>query len=82
MAIQVVRMRVCDVCGSDQSVKKYRLVRVEGKTRMITMDLCDEHGTPIEELMAAKPVPRRTKRKVTPLAEAKSATKRAPRKKV
>lgn len=54
MATQIIKQRVCDICGSDADVKTYR-VGVVGNGRGVSPDLCVEHAKPLEEAMAAVP---------------------------
>ena len=46
--------RVCDLCGSDEDVKTYR-VGVVGDGKGVAPDLCAEHRRPLDEVMAAVP---------------------------
>jgi hypothetical protein len=71
----------CDVCGSAEGVCRYRLSKTEVNPRTVTMDLCEEHGAPVEELMQKKPNPHRRSRKVASIAEVKSVAKKSARKK-
>lgn len=54
MATQIVKRRVCDICGGADGIKTYRL-GVVGNGRGVSPDLCEEHQKPIEEAMAAVP---------------------------
>ena len=54
MATQIIKSKVCDLCGSSEDVKTYR-VGVVGNGRGVAPDLCTEHQKPIEEVMAAVP---------------------------
>jgi hypothetical protein len=54
MATQIIKQRVCDICGSGEDVKTYR-VGVVGNGRGVSPDLCAEHREPIEKVMAAVP---------------------------
>jgi hypothetical protein len=54
MATQIIKQRVCDLCGSDEDVKTYR-VGVVGNGRGVAPDLCGEHQKPLDEVMAAVP---------------------------
>lgn len=59
MATQIIKLRVCDLCGSDKGVKTYR-VGVVGNGRGVAPDLCTEHQEPIEAVMKAVPKGRST----------------------
>ena len=54
MAVQVKKLRVCDLCGSDDGVKTYR-VGLVGDGRGVSPDLCGAHQEPLKEAMAAVP---------------------------
>ena len=54
MATQIIKQRVCDICGSHEDVKTYR-VGVVGNGRGVAPDLCAEHQKPIEAVMKAVP---------------------------
>ena len=54
MATQIIKQRVCDLCGSDEGVRTYR-VGVVGNGRGVAPDLCAEHQKPLEQVMAAVP---------------------------
>ena len=54
MATQIIKQRVCDLCGSHDEVKTYR-VGVVGNGKGVAPDLCGVHQKPIEEVMAAVP---------------------------
>lgn len=80
MATQIIKQRVCDVCGSDKDVKTYR-VGVVGNGRGVAPDLCVVHQEPIEAVMAAVPTGRtatglRKQPKVKSEAEVKKLRKR------
>lgn len=84
MAIQVLRVRVCDVCSEREGVCRYRISRQEAEPRSTTFDLCPTHAKPLEDLLTSKPDARRRKRKVVPVSQiqktsgqAKGATKKA-----
>ena len=81
MAVQISKQRVCDLCGSREGIVTYR-VGVVGKGRGVSPDLCEEHGEPIREAMAAVPRSRSTSslRKAPPLrteAQVRKLRKRA-----
>lgn len=76
MATRTVRMVVCDVCGTEGTTK-YRLTRMGEDQRSIAVDLCAEHGQPVEDIMGTRPVARRKKRTVAPRA---TVQKRKPKK--
>lgn len=76
MATRTVRMVVCDVCGGEGTTR-YRLTRMGDDQRSIAVDLCSEHGSPVEEIMGARPVARRKKRTVAPRTTARSQKKTA-----
>lgn len=70
MATEVIRRRVCDACGATDDVKRYRLSRLEEEQQASSLDLCPEHGAPVERLLAIrKEVPRGKKRAVVPMRE-------------
>lgn len=54
MALQVKKVRSCDLCGSEEGVKTYR-VGLVGNGRGVSPDLCAEHEKPFQEAMAAVP---------------------------
>lgn len=54
MATQIIKQRVCDICGDDRGVRTFRL-GVVGDGRGVSPDLCAKHCKPIEEAMAAVP---------------------------
>ena len=80
MATQIIKQRVCDVCGSHDGVRTYR-VGVVGNGRGVAPDLCAEHQEPLEKVMAAVPKGRtatglRKQPKVKSEAEIKKLRKR------
>ena len=79
MVTKVVRVNVCDACGSNETAR-YRITRQTGRSRTVTVDLCEQHAEGVEEAMAAKPVAHRKKRTVTPIEEV-TARKKKPAKK-
>ena len=54
MAVQVIKSKVCDICGSNEDVTTYR-VGVVGRGRGVAPDLCGEHSKPLNEAMSAVP---------------------------
>jgi hypothetical protein len=81
MATQIIKQRVCDLCGSDEGVTTFR-VGVVGKGRGVSPDLCEAHQAPLREAMAAVPTSRSSSalRKVPPVrteAQVKKLRKRA-----
>lgn len=54
MATQIIKQRVCDICGGREGIRTYR-VGVIGEGRGVTPDLCAEHQEPLESIMAAVP---------------------------
>lgn len=54
MATQIIKRRVCDICGGDTDVRTYRVGRV-GNGRGVAPDLCVEHQEPLETVMKAVP---------------------------
>jgi hypothetical protein len=54
MATQIIKQRVCDLCGSAEGIKTYR-VGVVGNGRGVAPDLCEEHAEPLETVMSAVP---------------------------
>lgn len=54
MATQIIKQRVCDICGSQEGVRTYR-VGLVGNGRGVSPDLCEAHQGPIKEAMAAVP---------------------------
>lgn len=80
MATRITKQRVCDMCGSDDDVKTYR-VGIIGKGRGVAPDLCGVHQNPIEAVMAAVPTGRtatglRKQPKIKTEAEVKKLRKR------
>ena len=53
MAVRIERSRVCDVCGSDVSVTRWRVGKAGGRTA--SPDLCGKHSKPLEEIMKLLP---------------------------
>ena len=54
MAERVIRELICDCCGSDAKVRRWRITKVdEGKT--VSPDLCDVHSEFMEEVFKALP---------------------------
>lgn len=81
VAVQVIKSKVCDICGSSEDVTTYR-VGVVGNGRGVAPDLCGEHKKPLEEAMAAVPGTRpagglRKQPKVKTEAEVRKLRKRA-----
>lgn len=54
MATQIIKKRVCDLCGSDDGVRTWR-VGLVGDGRGKSPDLCSEHQEPLIRVMAAVP---------------------------
>lgn len=77
MAKKVETTLVCDVCASDADVDTYRVSRVKPQPRTLTADLCVDHKAPLEEVLAAKPVPRRKQRAPIPITEVRAQKRRA-----
>lgn len=63
-----ITISVCDVCESQSEVQHYE-IKVGAKRRVL--DLCREHGAPLEDLLAR-----------APKAAKKAAAKAAPGRKV
>lgn len=87
--MKVTRKRVCDVCGSDDGVCRYRITKLEGfritkleraaDQRTVTADLCTEHGVALEDAMLAAPVTRRGRKSTKPVVSLDQITaKKAP----
>lgn len=56
-----LQITVCDKCGAlDRSTKRYRLV---GNERTVTVELCSEHGKPLDDIIALVPAATQTNRK-------------------
>ena len=51
--MRIERSRVCDVCGSDVSVTRWRCGKAGG--RVASPDLCGKHSKPFEEIMKLLP---------------------------
>lgn len=49
----MVKVRVCDICRSKDSVRTYRIGKEGQVGRLPALDLCEEHSAPLEELLAA-----------------------------
>lgn len=80
MAVEIIKQRVCDMCGSAESIKAYRVGRV-GDGRGVAPDLCTEHAEPLETVMEAVPKGRtatglRKQPKVKTAAEVKRLRKK------
>lgn len=47
MATKILRIEVCDICGSEKNLTKFRITEVRGQSKGIT--LCDDktHGAPV-----------------------------------
>lgn len=54
MATEIIRRRVCDICGDSDGVATFRIGAV-GEGRGVSPDLCARHQEPIREAMAAVP---------------------------
>lgn len=80
MAVRVTKDLICDICGGDEGVSRYRFTRVRDD-RKITADLCAEHAGIIEELFKLMPAGKRGQTRARPvLTEAEIVAKRKPRK--
>ena len=77
--MKTLRVRVCDVCESENGVCRYRVAKLEGEPQTITLDLCVEHAAPLEPLLEVKPADRR-RRPVVPMEEVRAQKKTPPRK--
>lgn len=78
MVVQTMRVRRCDVCGSEESpASPYRLGRLGENPRTETVDLCDEHATPVEELIESRPVAVKRGRRAVVTKEQINARKKA-----
>lgn len=55
MAVSIVRVRVCDICEAPTE-NSYRISRYKGDSRQL--DICPEHATPLEEMIAGPKKPR------------------------
>lgn len=60
MVVQTIRQRICDECGSSDKVEQYRIVYVR-IARTLTVDLCPEHGAPLEAWAKKLPTGKRGK---------------------
>lgn len=66
--MKVTRMRVCDICGNEQGVCRYRITKLEDSAqRTGTVDLCSEHGDVVEAAMGAAPMSRRGRKSAKPV---------------
>lgn len=80
MAVEIIKQRVCDMCGSGEGIRTYR-VGVVGDGRGVAPDLCTEHAEPLEKVMSAVPKGRSTSTlrkqpKVKSMAEVKRLRKK------
>ena len=58
VAERVIRELICDCCGSDDRVRRWRLTKIEeGKT--VSPDLCQKHSEFLEEVFKALPAGKR-----------------------
>jgi hypothetical protein len=81
MVVQTMKIRRCDVCGSLESpASPYRLGRLGEDPRTETLDLCEEHASPVEELFDAKPPARKRGRPPVVTKEQIAAKKRTAKK--
>lgn len=55
MAVSIVRVRVCDICG-ESAHNSYRISRYKGDSRQL--DICEEHAAPLEQMIAGPKKPR------------------------
>lgn len=76
MALETIKKRVCDLCGSDDDVMRVRISLLNESTRTATVDVCAEHREPLVQVMGAKPSTGvRKRRQVTPKKEVKKRAK-------
>lgn len=71
----VTKKIVCNICGSEEGVVRYRITRTEDR-RGGNVDMCSEHGAPLEEALgtlSVRPVRGRT---VTPMSAIKKTAKK------
>ena len=54
MAVRVTKDLICDECGADIEVRRYRITRVEDGKKL-SPDLCAEHAEVIEGLFRKLP---------------------------
>lgn len=58
MAERVIRELICDLCGSDKDVRRWRITKTDdGKT--VSPDLCEKHSGILDEVFAALPAGKR-----------------------
>ena len=65
MAVRIERSRVCDVCGSDVSVTRWRCGKAGG--RVASPDLCSKHSKPFEDIMKLLPRGKRGQAETPPV---------------
>ena len=83
MATKILRIEVCDICGSEKNLTKFRITEVRGTSRGIT--LCDDakHGAPVLRRLLADagngkpPGATRGRAHVATMEEVKAARKKA-----
>jgi hypothetical protein len=72
MGTRLVRELVCDICGSNDRVQRWGLLK-DGRRK--SPDLCHGHGAPLEKLYADLPDKRGNKGKREVLTEAQVQAK-------
>lgn len=85
VVVKVTRTRVCDTCGSEHGVCRYRITKLEGvqSQTTVTADVCDENPHTLEEIIGAAPAPRRGRKSARPVVSVDeiAAKKAAPARK-
>lgn len=83
MAVEIMRVRVCDQCGGKDGVRRYKVSRLQEASQSVTRDLCAKDGAPLEGLLETATSTRRRRKRVESLEEieAQKPAKKAARKK-
>lgn len=80
-----MHVRVCDVCGAREDIRRYRVIFAEEGNKRLSIDLCPDDAAPLEALrehVPGGPGGRPTKRVVTTKDEIRSShTRKRPTKK-
>ena len=55
MAVRVIKEVVCDLCGSGDEVRRFRVTRANGTVKTVSPDLCAEHSAVLDEMFKKLP---------------------------
>ena len=53
--MQIVKELVCDLCGSAEEVRRWRVTRANGSVKTVSPDLCSDHSTLLDEMFKKLP---------------------------